>query len=169
MAVTPPAPGGQRLPLGKEFFQAGPGNARLATAVGFATQADDDIGHDAGQERIAGGVGRNDAVAVEVCTVQQLPGVGDIVQRYALGPGSAVPGQDAPRRRQQPAALGGGFVDRRQWQMILVFQQDIRIFEQAAGPAGGGDDFTGTDAAVAVAVDQIQCAAVEDDAPRRAG
>jgi hypothetical protein len=50
-----------------------------------------------------------------------------------------------------------------------AFEQVVRIFEQAAGPLGGGDEFRRADAAVLVGVNQRQRGLVELDARGGAG
>jgi len=64
-------------------------------------------------------------------------------------------------RSQQPASLGGLFIDGGQGQFRGRLQEVIGVLEERCRPGNGGDDFGNTDAAVPVGVKQLQGSLIE--------
>ena len=108
-----------------------------------------------------GGIGGHDAVAVERLGGKGLGGGGGFVNGDFAVVGLA---QHLPGKIGNQFAFRRGVVDGGRTQRRAAFEQVVRIFQQAAGPFGGGNQFRRADAAILVGVNQRERGFVKFDA-----
>lgn len=111
---------------GIEFFL---GDAGLAGAVGFGAQAGDDVRDHGLEHGVIGGVGRQDAVAIELGVGKNFDGVGGIFNGDLGALGLAQIYQDLFGGSEEFLAFGMGIINRGQRQGRQRFEQVVGILE----------------------------------------
>ena len=143
------------------MIHLGLAHAGLAAGIRVGAETVDDVGNDRLGRVVAGGIGGHNAVAVERLGGKGLGGGGGFVKGDFAGVGLA---QNLPGEIGDQFAFRRGVIDGGGPQRGTAFEQVVRIFQQAAGPLGGGDEFRHADAAVLVGVNQRERGLVELDA-----
>ena len=136
-------------------------DALFATAIiNTAKAADDVVDHTLKRFVIAGG-GDDDAITIEAGLGEDFGGVGAVGYGDAVSIGLAEIGQDLLGGGEQPCALFSVVVDGDERQGVEALDQIIWIFELGGGPFDGGEDLRGANAAILVAIDQLQGAGIK--------
>ena len=142
-------------------------DAGLAAAVLLDAQAGHDVGDHVFRRLVAGGVGGDDAVAIELGGRENFRRVGGVFQTDRGGVAFAEIGQNLFGRRQHLLSFRDRVIDGGQGQRRRTVQQIVGFFEQAGRPFGGGDDFRDAHAAILVGVNEVERAAVKFQPPSR--
>ena len=159
-----------RVGLGflEERVEFGLADAEFAAAVGFAAETGDDVVDHLFRVGVRGGVGRHDAVPVELGLREDFRRVGGVGEGDGRGVGLAQIVQDAPGAGEEFGAGIGLVVDGGQGQGFVALGQVIRIAKLLRGPLDGGEEFGGPDPSILVGVDEVERLGVEFDAARGA-
>ena len=147
----PTVEGGARL---EEIVRPLLVNARFAGTINDRAHAIGDFADDRRHRRVVGALRHDDAVAVEQRGGEDAVGVHRLRQSHRRAGGLAEMGQNAPGGGEDLFSVLGAVVDGVQAERVAAADKRVRIFEGAAGPLDGGDEFGRADAAIVVSVNQ---------------